>query len=94
MREWRRIETTDSTAQLDQGVNLCSLAAGPAPPYGESMRKLLVVLALGLGAMGFKCEAATFTCTDVGTDELTCFCAVDQSLCGEMGDCMMRCPVQ
>jgi hypothetical protein len=58
------------------------------------MRKLVVVLGLALGAMGFECEAATFTCTDIGTDSLTCFCSVDQSLCGEMGDCMMGCPVQ
>lgn len=57
-----------------------------------ALRAIVIVL-LGAAAMATKCEAATFTCTDVGTDTLTCFCRADQSLCGEMGDCMQSCPL-
>lgn len=55
-----------------------------------------MVLALGLGAMGFRCEAATFTCYEGqgAANPAGCYCTVTYDPCADMGDCMMGCPVQ
>jgi hypothetical protein len=66
------------------------LAPSDRPPYGESMRTLLIVLGLATGALWGGCDTATFYCGDIDHPS-SCYCKADYQPCDGLGDCMNGC---